>query len=313
MSTIMTDITKKIAIVVVTFNRKALLGACLLSLFRQSHGAYHIIIIDNASTDGTKDYLEQNNWLQKPNIELITLEDNAGGAGGFSFGLQFACSRGFDWIWMMDDDAAPHTYALEEIVLSANDPANIYGSLAVENGLTSWPTVVIAPPLGSISQADDVPNNSCVQFLPFLGFLIHRSLVEKIGLPDAGYFIAADDVEYCIRAQKQGAKIIVSSKSRIEHPKSHPYKAKILGKTINCLALVPWKRYYDTRNRLLTAKKHHGIRLLTQTIPGSFLRFLSTLIHEPNKLAQSHAFFAGMVDGILGRKGRRHSNWKIKQ
>lgn len=302
-----------VATVIVTFNRKDLLHQALVAHSAQSKYSSKIFVIDNASTDSTLQMLQENGWAQKSNIELVSLTKNTGGAGGFSTGLRLAYSQGFEWMWIMDDDAIPHTSALEEISRIATDPSNIYGSLAVENENTSWLTTIIDPPLGETSKANDVPNGACVQSLPFLGFLIHRSLIDKIGFPDAGYFIAADDIEYCIRAQKHGANIIICSKSRIEHPKSYPYKVQFLGSTITCLALTPWKRYYDTRNRILIARSHYGFKLYTQTIPGSFLRFFSALKREPNKIAQSHAFLAGMIDGLLGLKGKRHSKWRIKQ
>lgn len=256
--------------------------------------------------------LSQKGWLQNSAISLIELTQNTGGAGGFSTGLQKAIEYGAEWIWMMDDDAEPHATALHELMKIANNPKNIYGSLAVNKSDTSWLTTVVNPPLGIIDTADKIPSEAEVQFLPFLGFLIHRDLVKKIGLPDAGFFIAADDVEYCIRAQNFGAKIIVAGHSRIEHPKSHTSQINIFGKKIFFLSLPPWKRYYDTRNRLLIARKHYGFRFFTQTIPGSILRFFIALIKEPQKLAQSRAFIAGFIDGVMQRKGKRHVHWGIK-
>jgi hypothetical protein len=105
----------------------------------------------------------------------------------------------------------------------------------------------------------------------------------------------------------------VAGKSHIEHPKSRPYQIKLPGYTLTALALPPWKRYYDTRNRLLIARKYYGFRLLTQTIPGSFVRLAAALLYEPRKLAQLWSFCAGMIDGLLGLKGRRHAKWGIPQ
>lgn len=269
-------------------------------------------IVNNASSDGTLTFLSELS-NKSENIKVKHLKDNIGGAGGFSTGLKLAIESGAEWVWMMDDDAEPHENALEELMKVAKNPNNIYGSLAVNNGETSWLTTVINPPLGEISDVALIPDEAEVQSLPFLGFLIHRNLVERIGLPDTGYFIAADDVEYCVRAQQAGAKIIIAGKSHIEHPKSRPYKVKVLGQTLTCLALPPWKRYYDTRNRLLIAKKYYGIKLITQTIPGSFVRLFSALLKEPNKFSQLYAFSAGFIDGLLGIKGKRHTFWKIKQ
>lgn len=298
--------------VVVTHNRLALLERCLSALFNQKRKPDEILIVDNASTDGTPDALASNGWLRRPGVTLLRLDENTGGAGGFASGLQHAIASEVDWIWMMDDDAEPHLEALEELMRVADDPTHVYGSLAINGTDTSWPTTLLDPPLGQIKFAAQVPSRAKVRSLPFLGFLVHRSLVERIGLPDAGYFIAADDMEYCLRAKAAGADIIVAGKSRIEHPKSSPYKIRICGHTLTCLALPPWKRYYDTRNRLLIARKYYGIRLLTQTIPGSFARLSAAMMKEPRKLAQAWAFFAGFSDGILGIKGKRHGKWGIK-
>tara|TARA_R100000900_G_scaffold47653_1_gene38378 strand:+ start:64938 stop:65762 length:825 start_codon:yes stop_codon:yes gene_type:complete len=271
-----------------------------------------IVIVDNASTDGTVDCLWEHGWGDKENVKILSLAENAGGAGGFAAGLRFAIEDGAEWVWMMDDDAEPHPSALQELMRVADDPANIYGSLAVNKGDVSWLTRVLDPPLGEVEKADAVPERAVVQSLPFLGFLVHRSLVERIGLPDAGYFIAADDVEYCLRAQKFGADIIVAGKSWIEHPKSRPYKVQVLGCTLTCLVLSPWKRYYDTRNRLFIARSYYGLRLFTQTIPGSLVRLIAALLTEPRKLAQLYAFVAGFIDGLLGIKGKRHEFWRIQ-
>jgi len=299
-----------IAAVVVTYNRKSLLQKCLQALRAQTHGSDHLVVVDNASTDGTREML-RDQWLSS--IELLPLPENTGGAGGFAAGIEAASAKGADWIWIMDDDAEPHPDALAELMKVASDPANIYGSLAT-NGLdTSWTTTLIGPPQRSVDRVADVPQCAGVQSLPFLGFMIHRDLVQRIGLPDAGFFIAADDIEYCMRAERAGAKIVIAGKSHIEHPKSERYVARVPGRDLICLRLAPWKRYYDTRNRLLIARKYYGWRLLTQTVPGSFVRLYAALRHEPRKLAQLWAFCAGMFDGLFGIKGKRHGAWGISQ
>lgn len=302
-----------IAVVIVTFNRRNLLEKCLLAISRQSSLPHNVFIVDNASTDGTAAWLED--WLPAslPSAQLISLSDNVGGAGGFAKGLQVAVAQGADWIWMMDDDAEPHPRALDELMKVAENPDNVYGSLATKGVDTSWTTILLDPHSHTVDIAGDVPREARVQSLPFLGFMVHRDLVKRIGLPDAGYFIAADDIEYCLRAERAGAQLVIAGRSRIEHPKSDRYEARLPGRTLICVRLPPWKRYYDTRNRLLIARKYYGLRLITQTIPGSFVRLIAALCYEPRKLAQTGAFCAGMIDGLLGIKGRRHSWWRIPQ
>lgn len=301
-----------ITAIIVTYNRKKLLERCLSAITTQTRRPDAVLVIDNASTDGTPAWLHKWMPLHLPQATLIALDQNTGGAGGFAAGMKLAFENGAEWVWMMDDDAEPHPEALEQLMRVATDPSHVYGSLAVCGDETSWLTTVLNPPLGEVERPEDVPEHAEVQSLPFLGFLIHRDLVARIGLPDTGYFIAADDVEYCIRAQRAGAKIIMAGLSRIEHPKSRPYKVKVLGRTLTCLALPPWKRYYDTRNRLLIARRHYGIKLFTQTIPGSLVRLFAALWQEPDRPAQLRAFCAGFWDGLWGIKGKRHEKWGIK-
>lgn len=298
-----------IFILVVTFNRKELLLQCLQALSAQTQQPSKILIVDNASTDGTIRTLQQNGWLEQPNIQLIALKENTGGAGGFSAGMQYAFEQGADYVWMMDDDAVPHPTALEEIMRYAT-PEHIYGSLAVNGEDTAWATTLLAENK-TVHLKKQVPELAEVQSLPFLGFLTSKEIYQNIGLPDASYFIAADDVEYCMRAQHFGHKILICGFSQIEHPKSDRYESNILGKKITYLNLVPWKRYYDTRNRFLIAKKYYGFKLYTQTVPSLIFRLIVALRSEKDRLKQFKAFFAGFYDGVFNKTGRRHDKWGL--
>ena len=304
-------VSGSITAVVVTYNRKSLLQQCLQALIAQTRKPDRIVVVDNASTDGTRELIQERQWLSRADVELLALKENTGGAGGFAAGIAHAVAGSADWIWIMDDDAEPHADALAELMKVATDPANIYGSLATNGPDTSWTTTLVDHPQRIVDHAVDVPQCARVQSLPFLGFMIHRDLVGTIGLPDAGFFIAADDIEYCMRAERAGADIFIAGTSRIEHPKSDRYTARVPGRDLICLRLAPWKRYYDTRNRLLIARKYYGWRLLTHTIPGSLVRLYAALRYEPRKLAQLGAFCAGMFDGLCGIKGRRHAKWGL--
>jgi glycosyltransferase involved in cell wall biosynthesis len=297
--------------IVVTYNRLELLKACLLALKHQTISLGRIVVIDNASTDGTQAWVETIGLLDNPYIIYVRMKENMGGAGGFAEGMRNAFELGAEWVWMMDDDAVPYPEALEKLLKVATSQNDVYGSLAVNGSDTAWTTTLLEQDGAVVNLADSVPDLARVRFLPFLGFMVHRSLVERIGLPEIGFFIAADDVEYCLRAERAGARIFIAGKSRIEHPKSSSYVARLPGRKLICLQLPPWKRYYDTRNRLLIARKYYGYRLWTQTVPGSFVRMIAVLIYEPRKAAQLHAFFAGFIDGLLGRVGKRHTYWGI--
>lgn len=135
--------------------------------------------------------------------------------------------------------------------------------------------------------------------------------MERIGLPDEDFFLAADDVDYCLRARANGADIVAVGKSRLRHPAAEVYPLQLPWRKLWCLKLPPWKRYYDVRNRLFVARNHYGLAFYYQTIPGYFLRLIGSLLCEDRRPAQLKAFYAGMVDGLRGKKGRRHELWGL--
>ena len=302
-----------ITTVIVTHNRKKLLIEGLTKHCGQTLQPARLLIVDNASTDGTREVLATEGWLDRPGVELLALPENTGGAGGFAAGLKYAIESGAEWVWMMDDDAEPHPDALEKLLSRQLSPHNIYGSVAVAGNLLAWPMVPEqGKPQDTIYQIDALPDELSVQFVPFLGILIHAAMVRRIGLPDVGFFLAADDVEYCLRARRLGAKVNLIGSSRITHPASVRYRFWLPWRPFYSLKLPPWKRYYDVRNRLLIARMYYGAAFWYSTIPGSFLRLFATLWHEGNRWAQCKAFAAGMIDGLLQRKGKRHEKWGIK-
>ncbi|RZG69302.1 glycosyltransferase [Acinetobacter bouvetii] len=289
---------------VVTYNRKELLVECIKALELQTLTPSRILVINNASTDGTVGFIKKSNLLENSKITLINLDENIGGAGGFSTGMKYAFDNGADYVWMMDDDAMPHPKALENLMKYATSK-HIYGSLAINGEYTAWKTYLISENR-SVNLKEEVPEISEVQSLPFLGFLTSKEIYKSIKLPDTSYFIAADDTEYCMRAQENGFKIFICGNSYIDHPKAEYQEFNVLGRTINYVSLPPWKRYYDTRNRIFIAKKYFGIRLYLLTLPSIFFRLLISLTIEKNKYQQLKAYFFGVYDGLLKKGGKRH-------
>ena len=80
--------------VVVTYNRKELLTVCLEALLQQTRRPDRILVINNASTDGTEKLFAPGGAFARPEIELVTLPENVGGAGGFAEGIRRAVSGG---------------------------------------------------------------------------------------------------------------------------------------------------------------------------------------------------------------------------
>jgi GT2 family glycosyltransferase len=294
----------------VTYNRRRLLLDCLRALAAQTRRPECIVVVDNASTDGTVDALREAGWLDDTTFSFLRLPENTGGAGGFEAGISRALALGAHWVWLMDDDALPHPEALQALLEMRPDPSSLYGSVAVQGSMLAWPMQRADQP-GSerIEDLEHAPASCKVQFLPFLGFLISADMVQRIGLPDGSFFLAADDVEYCLRARQAGAPIQLVRASVIEHPLARLTTLRLGRARIYNLRLPPWKRYYDVRNRLIVARRHHGWALWYSTIPSTIVRLMLTLLVEPERVDQCKAFAGGFIDGLLDKRGRRHEVW----
>lgn len=189
------------AAVVVTFNRKILLCECLEALLRQSKKIDAIFVVDNASSDGTKDLLIELGYLSRPSIRYLPLFENLGGAGGFHAGMLAAYEAGYDWIWLMDDDTEPCLDSLEKmeiykkytpVVAIANQKVDKQGNVT-EDGLRLFSGTKLINKM-YIS----------VRFSSFVGLLVSRLAISKIGFPRPEFFIHRDDTEYCLRLHSIG-------------------------------------------------------------------------------------------------------------
>ena len=104
----------EVAAIVVTYNRKDLLLGCIEHLSALKNAKADILIIDNASTDGTREALE--NLIDSQAIIYCNTGANLGGAGGFAFGLKKAMEAGYIYAWLMDDDTIPEKRSLEMLL-----------------------------------------------------------------------------------------------------------------------------------------------------------------------------------------------------
>lgn len=303
----------KIAAIVVTHNRKVLLRRCLDALFSQIRPPDTVYVIDNASTDGTDAFLAEYGYATRPDLVYRALPENLGGSGGFHVGLEAVMAEGFEWAWMMDDDAEPEPDALAAMEESGLDPGCCYGSCAVfeerEGELwLCWPAVSDTSEISAprrIRKYSELPATMRAVGIPFLGFMISKRLVERAGLPDLDYFLSGDDMDYGERIKKSGANLVLVKASRIRHPRPEDYAIRFMGFNFFCLRMPPWRRYYDIRNRVSNGRRHYGIRLLFMTLPGVLVRWVATMRYEPARLRQSVAYVRGITDGLLGRLGRR--------
>ena len=146
-----------------------------------------------------------------------------------------------------------------------------------------------------------------VKYVPFLGFLINRSAVNKIGLPVSDYFIYWDDKEYCERARICGYGLYIVKRSKIFHPVAPNEYIRILKYKIPYKRLPLWKTYYDVRNKIITSRNYYGACFWTQTIPGILLRLFIAIIKEKRSVKIIRVYLMALLDGFKNRRINRYT------
>ncbi len=177
-----------LSIIVLSYNRKAALERTLDALLAEHLlQKAEIIVVDNASTDGSAEWLAK----EHPRLKLVALPQNRGVAG-FNEGVRAA---GGDVVLILDDDAVPAPGALEDAMKRLEANASLAAvSLHPRHpmgGASEWPFAE------SQTACDDWPVMGC-------GNIIRRSAWEAVGGYDEGFFLYRNDVDMAMKLLARG-------------------------------------------------------------------------------------------------------------
>ena len=191
--------------VIVTYNRKTLLKECIEAV-RSQTVACDILVIDNASTDGTGALIEELQREEHPSSRLRyhNTGANLGGAGGFCVGMKQAYELGYRYIWLMDDDCIVTPTALEEL-LKVGSQHDSFGFLASRIIYDDGALCEINMPRAGMFRKryyPDLKSYRC-DLACFTSVLFPRSVVTELGLPIRDFFIWSDDWEYTRRISRR--------------------------------------------------------------------------------------------------------------
>ncbi len=212
---------KKILAVVVTYNRKELLCECLEALLHQECSFLDILIVDNASTDGTHEYIEK--YLKDKRVIYENTGSNIGGAGGFNYGMKLGVKLGYDYVWLMDDDTIVKKDSLTKLLEADYELKGNYGFLSSK---ALW----IDGNICRMNRQKIKRNDSKypkIYFASFVSFFIKTSVIKEVGLPIKEFFIWADDLEYSYRVQKQYDCYLIND-SEVVHKTSNNIGSNIV-------------------------------------------------------------------------------------
>ena len=212
---------KKVAAVVVTYNRKELLIENIECLLAQKPIVPSIIIIDNHSTDGTKEVLQK--YIEEDKIVYCDTGSNLGGAGGFSFGFRYAVENGYDYVWVMDDDCMPKETALAAFYEADKKLNGNYGFLSSKvlwkDGTLCTMNIQRETITKKLKGFDK--KTTPVVMASFVSLFVPARIVREMGLPIKEFFIWTDDWEFTRRISKKYKCFAVSNSVVVHKSKSN--------------------------------------------------------------------------------------------
>ncbi|MCX7697953.1 MAG: glycosyltransferase family 2 protein [Candidatus Goldbacteria bacterium] len=283
----------KIVAVVVTYNRKHLLKRCINAILRQEYKVDKIIVIDNASTDGTEEMMTKTYYRNKK-IDYVRLDKNIGGAGGFHYGMKKAYKEGYDWIWVMDDDGYADKKCLKNIL--KNMPENKYDFTYLplvinEKHELTWPMELILNNkiyrIYNINEIKNITRNHQLLYhngAGLLGSLYSKQIIKKIGLPKKELFIRGDEVEYNLRAISNKINTIFIKDAKFFHPKQEFKVIKFFKKEIYFIHanVNLFKLFFIIRNFTYININYRKFPLNVILFTGFLLKWLFSLVYFSN-------------------------------
>ncbi len=284
---------KQVVAVIVTYNRKELLKECIDAILRLRGQVPDILVVDNASTDGTWEFLGIYNHI--PQVKCYHMERNMGGAGGFHQGMKLALEYGYDYVWLMDDDTIVESDALEKLLEADEKLDGNYGFLS---GVAYWTDGNLCnmnlQRVGIKKMLTDYTKEySEVIMASFVSFFVKAQTIREVGLPIEEFFIWADDLEYSRRISRKMPCFVVTG-SRVIHKMSSNDRVGIESDSLDRL----WRYEYLYRNEVYVFRRE-GIRGIIYLMLRVILHLSRVLIKGgPNRFRKMAVILKSLWKGI---------------
>lgn len=295
---------EKVIAVIVTYNRLELLKECLNAVLSQTYKVHKIVLIDNASTDGTVDLFAKGGVYDNGIIDYHKMETNLGGAGGFYEGIKIGKDMECDYVWIMDDDTIPHTDCLENLMSAKSKIDGQIGYLASsiigpDGEPMNVPAIDMRPAKNGYPHWYKYLSDGIVQIsrATFVSILVSYDAINKCGLPCKDYFIWGDDSEYTMRISKYYAPAYFVGASVALHKRFNAKKLDIMMET-DKKRLEMFRKYY--RNTTINEGLFVSQKQRKKLVIHNFKVALQKLLR--GDFIRAKVIFLGTMDSVTKRK-----------
>ncbi|MDT0176027.1 glycosyltransferase [Enterobacter sp. BRE11] len=294
-----------ITALIVTYNRLDKLKMCIEATRKAQFDK--IVIVDNASSDGTGLWLKS---IESEQCRVVYSGVNSGGAGGFKIGLEYISQHIMgNWVALFDDDAYPDETLVSRFKAMSKDSYAAFSCRVIDkkNQLCRMNLPFRKMPqnflqdmhylwCSSFFQPAQDQQSECVT-LSFVGAIVRQDVI-KYSLPflHDDLFIYFDDLYYSYHLNQAGNKMLYCPDLVFIHDVS----------SSNGIILPQWKVYYLVRNLLLSRQLFKFNKPFTMLgITLRLTKYFSIVIKQPHKRKYLSFFLRGLCDGLLGIKGKR--------
>jgi GT2 family glycosyltransferase len=286
----------RVVAVVVTWNRRELLQESLAAVHGQSLAPAAIVVVDNASTDGTAELLDSA-YAGGLGLDVVHLRENTGGAGGFAVGVERALVHHPDLVWLLDDDTVPTPTAAEELVRAWQEypgdrPAVLASKVVWTDGRDHPMNTPRQKPGASAAETSAAARVGAVPIrsASFVSLMCDAGRVRERGLPVADYFLWNDDFEYSTRLVRGGVGLYCPA-SVVVH------KTKVFGST----DADPGERFFfEVRNKIWMFSRSRSLSVPEKALYGASTarRWARTFAGSSNRPVLRKALRRGLGAGL---------------
>lgn len=300
----------KLGVVVLNWNGGEVTPRCLDSLLASVCPAERIVVVDNASTDGSADLIRG----RYPQVVLIENDSNLGFAEGNNVGIRYLLERGFDLVMLLNNDAVVEAQCLCKLRLAAErESAAAYGATIYElaapekvwyaGGTINRLTLDARHDL-ALHSADAQPRP--IGFITGCCLMLRADALRRLGLLDKDFFAYYEDVDWCLRARAAAEVLLYVPDAVVLHEGSHSFRRSDPRQrsqpTFTWMQSPPLVLYLAYRNRLLLVRKHvrgqlHLAFLVVRRLARGALH--GALLISFGRWRQARATIDGTLDGLL--------------
>lgn len=260
-------VMSNVFIIILNWNGKDDTLACLDSVHKLDYPDYHVIVVDNASTDGSVDAISAR-YSSAAWLTIIENSANIGYTGGNNVGIRYAMEKGAKYIWLLNNDTKSEPDALNILINAAQEhpkagllgpkivqmdnPAKAYSMIGRLNMWFPWPDRMEGTDVREIGR-----QVSEADFLSGAALLVKREFIEQVGLLDELFFFYWEENDWCERGKKSGFKVLLVPDAVVYHKGGGSS-----GKGWN-----DFTAYYLVRNWILFMRKHASIKHWVTFLP----------------------------------------------